>query len=265
MADRTYLRLVGARLRGQLAYRRSFLIQCLGQAVGQFAELVLILVMFTRVDALGGFAVTEVLLVYSFAGLSFALADLFVGQIDELPNHVRTGSFDTLLLRPLGTLGQIVVSEFQIRRVGRILSALGMLVFALWHNDIAWSPATVALITVTPAAGAVIFASVWVAAGSVCFWLVEGRELSATVTYGNNAFTSYPVSAYSGWIRWFLGYVAGGAFVAYYPALALLDRADPLGGPAFLGWISPLVALVAASLAGLVWRFAVRHYRGTGS
>ena len=35
-------------------------------------------------------------------------------------------------------------------------------------------------------------------------------------------------------------------FVAYYPALALLGRADPLGLPAWAGCVAPLVALVAA-------------------
>jgi len=70
---------------------------------------------------------------------------------------------------------------------------------------------------------------------------------------------------YSGWLRRLMAFVVPGAFVAYYPALALLDKADPLGAPAWLGWVAPLVALVVVALAGVVWKSAVRHYRGTGS
>src|SRR5438876_1113735 len=46
---------------------------------------------------------------------------------------------------------------------------------------------------------------------------------------------------------------------------ALLDRPDPLGAPAFLGYAAPAIAIMAAVAAGLVWQTGVRHYRSTGS
>jgi viologen exporter family transport system permease protein len=114
-------------------------------------------------------------------------------------------------------------------------------------------------------AGAVIFSSIWVVTCSVCFWIVEGREFANAFTYGSGAFTSYPVNVYSVPLRWLMAFVVPGAFVAYYPSLALLGKQDPLGLPGWVGWTSPLVAALAAVVAGFVWRFAVRHYRGTGS
>ncbi|MFE9744970.1 ABC transporter permease [Saccharothrix saharensis] len=265
MAESVYLKLVGARLRGQMSYRTSFVLQCVAQAVNQLAELAIILVLFDRVGALGGFSVREVVLMYAIAGTAFGIADMVAGQLDELPTYIRTGTFDVLLLRPLGTLAQMMASDLHLRKVGRIVAGLGAMAYALSHNDIAWSPGVVALVVVAPISGAVIFSSIWVAANAVCFWVVDGQELANTVTYGSNAFTSYPATVYGPWLRRFFAFVIPGAFVAYYPSLALLDRPDPLGGPAFLGWVSPLVAAAAAVVAGLVWRTAVRHYRGTGS
>ncbi|CCH35011.1 ABC-2 family transporter protein [Actinosynnema sp. NPDC047251] len=265
MGERIYPRLIAARLRGQMSYRASFLLYCVSQALAQGSELVVILVLFTQVDSLGGFAATEVVLMYAISSVAFGIADTVAGQLNNLPQYIRTGRFDVLLVRPLGTLPQIVVSDVRLHRLGRVVTGLVALVFALSHNDIAWSPWTALLVVVAPFAGAVIFGAVWVAACAVCFWLVEGHEMVNSVTYGSNAFTSYPTTVYSGWLRRIMAFVIPGAFVAYYPALALLDRPDPLGGPALLGWVSPLVALAAAGAAGLVWRFAVRHYRGTGS
>ncbi|MBW4716089.1 ABC transporter permease [Saccharothrix obliqua] len=265
MGEPVYRRLVGARLRGQTAYRVSFALDCLAQAIAQGVELAVISVLFRQVDALGGFSVSEVVLMYAIASISFGIADMAAGQLNELPDYIRTGKFDVLLLRPLGTLPQIMVSDVRLHRAGKILTGLLALAYALARNDIAWSPWTVLLVVVAPLAGAVIFSSVWVVASAVCFWLVEGQQLTSTVTYGGNAFASYPINIYPGLLRRFMAFVVPGAFVAYYPALALLGRDDPLGGPALLGWVSPLVALAAAGVAGLVWRFAVRHYRGTGS
>ncbi|MFD1148203.1 ABC transporter permease [Saccharothrix hoggarensis] len=260
-----YAKLVGARLRGQMSYRTSFALQCVAQAFGQLTELAIILVLFNRISALGGFSVHEVVLMYAIAGTAFGIADLVAGQLDELPTQIRTGRFDVILLRPLGTLAQMMTADLHLRKIGRIVAGLVVLVYALGHNDVAWSPWTALLVVVAPISGAVIFSSVWVAANAVCFWLVDGQEMANAVTYGSNAFTSYPATVYGPWLRRFFAFVVPGAFVAYYPSLALLDRPDPLGGPALLGWISPLVAVAAATAAGLVWRAAVRHYRGTGS
>ena len=265
MADTVYPRLIGARLRSQMSYRASFALDLATQALAQWVELVVILVLFSHVNALGGFTKEEVLLMYAFAGIAFGIADLFAGQLDNLPTYIRAGTFDVLLLRPLGTLPQIMVSDVRLRRIGRIAGALAVMVYALAQVSVVWTPAKVALAIATPLAGAVIFSAIWVVTCSVCFWIVEGREFANAFTYGSGAFTSYPVNVYSAPLRWVMAFIVPGAFVAYYPSLALLGKQDPLGLPGWVGWTSPLVAALAAGVAALVWRFAVRHYRGTGS
>ena len=265
MADVIYPKLIGAKIRSQLVYRASFAVDFVSQVMAQSYELIVILVLFSQVNALGGFTKNEVLLMYAFAGAAFGVADLFAGQLDNLPTYIRTGTFDVLLMRPLGTLPQIMVSDIRLRRIGRITGALAVMAYALSHVAVDWTPAKVALAILTPMAGAVIYSAVWVVACSICFWIVEGREFANAVTYGSNAFTSYPINVYSAPLRWVMAFIVPGAFVAYYPSLALLGKEDPLGLPGWVGWTSPLVAALAATVAGLVWRFAVRHYRGTGS
>lgn len=248
-----------------MSYRASFALDLATQALSQWVELVAILVLFSHVNALGGFTKEEVLLMYAFAGMAFGIANIFAGQLDNLPAYIRAGTFDVLLLRPLGTLPQIMVSDVRLRRVGRIVGALAVVVYALANVSVAWTPAKVALTIATPLAGAVIFSAIWVVTCSACFWVVEGREFANAFTYGSGAFTSYPVNVYSAPLRWVMAFIVPGAFVAYYPSLALLGKQDPLGLPGWVGWTSPLVAALAAGVAALVWRFAVRHYRGTGS
>ena len=265
MADVIYPRLIAAKIRSQLVYRASFAVDFVSQVLAQSYELIVILVLFSQVNALGGFTKNEVLLMYAFAGAAFGVADLFAGQLDNLPTYIRTGTFDVLLMRPLGTLPQLMVSDIRLRRIGRITGALAVMAYALSHVAIDWTPAKVVLAILTPMAGAVIYSAVWVVACSICFWIVEGREFANAVTYGSNAFTSYPINVYSAPLRWVMAFIVPGAFVAYYPSLTLLGKEDPLGLPGWVGWTSPLVAALAATVAGLVWRFAVRHYRGTGS
>ncbi len=260
-----YRRIVASRIRSQLAYPTSFAFDVLAQVIGQSIELIVILVVFTQVGSLGGFDRAEVLVMYGLAATAFGIADLSVGQVEELPEYIRTGELDVLLLRPLGTLAQLLSADVALKRAGRVAAGLAVLAFALAGAGIDWTPARVLLAITAPLVGALILAAIWVAANSVSFWLVDGREVANSVTYGSNFSTSYPITVYGPWLRRILCFAVPGAFVAYFPALALLGRADPLGLPEFLQWSSPLVALAVLGVAALIWRTGVRRYQGTGS
>jgi ABC-2 type transport system permease protein len=123
----------------------------------------------------------------------------------------------------------------------------------------------VLLLISAPLFGAVFFGAIFVLSASLAFWWVDSGQLGSAFTYGGRDFTAYPVSVYDGWFRTVFAYGLGFGFVAYQPALALLGHADPLGLPAWAGYVSPLVALIAAALAAVVWRAGIRHYRSTGS
>ena len=265
MHGRVYLRILGSRVRSQLAYRGSFALDVLGQALAAASELVVILAVFAQVDALAGFTRDEVLLIYALAGISFGFADLAVGQLDDLPRWIRTGELDVLLARPLGVLPQLVTSDLQLRRLGRVAVGVVVLVVVLAQGGVEPTPMHALLVLATPLIGATITGAVWVATCSVSFWVIEGREVANAFTYGSQLTTSYPITVFGPWLRRALCYAVPSAFVAYFPALALLDRPDPLGLPHALRYAAPLVAVAAVAVAALVWRTAVRHYQGTGS
>jgi viologen exporter family transport system permease protein len=260
-----YRRIIASRIRSQLAYPASFALDIVAQFLAQGIELIAILVVFTQVSSLGGFSAGEVLLIYGLASTAFGLADLTVSQVEELPTYIRTGEFDVMLLRPLGTLPQLLAADVALKRVGRCAAGILTLGWALSHLDLEWTLPRVVLVIAAPVSGAVILAAVWIAANAVSFWVVDGREIANSVTYGSNFSTSYPITIYGPWLRRAMCYAVPAAFVAYFPALALLGKPDPLGLPAALQWSSPIVAAVAVAAAGLVWRTGVRHYQGTGS
>ena len=260
-----YAQIIRSRLRGQLQYRLSFALDCLSDLVTQGAELVAIVVLFAHVDAVGGFDRQEVLLVYALAAVGFGLADLVVGQVGTLPGHVRTGTFDVLLMRPISALWQIATSDLQLRRVGRLIVGLGTLCLVLATVDIDWTVARVLLVLTTPLAGATIIGSVWIISTATSFWFVDTQEVTVATTHGTNLFASYPLTVFSGWLRTLMAFVIPSAFVSYYPTLALLGRPDPLGGPPWLAWAGTVVSVLTALACAAGWRFAVRHYQGTGS
>lgn len=259
-----YARLAQAQIRARTRYRLSFALDLLATSMAVTLDLLTVLVFFRVTPTLGGFRLPEAFLIASLASSGFALADTVCGNV-RLHNVIRTGQLDTLLVRPLGVLPQLVAGDFAPRRIGRVVQATVALGVAVTAAHLRWSPAHLAMFVVAPLSGAVFFCSWFVAGATVAFWWIDSGEFANGFTYGGRDFTTYPMTVYSGLFRRLFGYGLGFAFVAYYPALVLLDRPDPLGGPAWLGWTAPLVATVAALLAWAIWRTGVRHYRSTGS
>jgi ABC-2 type transport system permease protein len=257
-------RLVGAQIRSQLQYRASFTLDLAGAFLISFIDFLAVLVIFHNVHRLGVWSVREVALLYALSAISFALTDLAIGHLDQFPQKIRDGNFDILLVRPRSTLFQVIASDFQLRRLGKAVQGVVVLVYALGALELHWTVGRLALLVVSVPAAIVIFASIWVVGGCLAFWTTDGGEFTNAFTYGGTFLAQYPVDILAAWLRRFLAYVVPLAFVSYFPSLYLLDKPDPLGLPRFLEFSSPVVAAVAALVAGAVWRVAVRHYRSAG-
>jgi ABC-2 type transport system permease protein len=257
-------RLVGAQIRAQLQYRLSFALDAFATFWIAFIDFLVLLVIFRNVPRLNSWDVHEVAFLYALSSITFAVTDMAIGQLDQLPQKIRDGNFDILLIRPRGTLFQVIASDFAIRRLARVLQGVIVLVYALSALSIHSSvPRALVLLASLPSA-VVIFASIWVTGSCIAFWTTDGGEFTNAFTYGGTAMAQYPFDIYSSWLRRLLGFVIPLAFVCYFPALYVLGKPDPLGLPQFLEFCSPAVAAAAAVVAGLLWRFAVRHYRSAG-
>jgi ABC-2 type transport system permease protein len=257
-------RLVGAQVRSQLQYRLSFALDAFGSFWISFIDFLVVLVIFRNVSRLNAWSVREVAFLYALSSITFAITDMVIGHLDQFPQKIRDGNFDILLVRPRGTLFQVVASDFTVRRLARVLQGVIVLVYALSVLTVHWTLWRVLVLLVSLPSAVVIFSSVWVVGACIAFWTTDGGEFTNAFTYGGTTMAQYPFDLYSTWLRRLLGFVIPLAFVCYFPALYILGKPDPLGLPHFLDFCSPAVAAVAALVAGFIWRFAVRHYRSAG-
>ena len=260
-----YLHIVAAQVRAQAQYRASFAVDVAGSVGFGFLDLVGVMVLFNVTRTMAGFTFTEVFLMMAIANVGFAIADVIVGNVERLRIYVRTGLLDAVLVRPLGVLGQLAAIDVAPRRIGRVALSLAVIVVAVAQAEVTFTPAHVALLVLAPIAGAVIFGAVFIGTAAVAFWWTESGEMGNALTYGGHDFATYPITIYGVIFRRVLAYGLGFAFIAYYPTLTILDRPDPLGAPASLGYLSPVIAVLVALAAAAVWRAGIRHYSSTGS
>lgn len=260
---RTYALLAWTWTRAAAAYRGSFALMVLLGFVVAAVDVAVILVVFANTTALAGFTRDEVLLLYGAASLSFTLCDMLVGNLDRVSAHIKAGTFDTFLIRPVGAWVQLAADRFNPTRIGRIVQAVLVLGHAVTALGVGWDRGW--MIAVMVATGMVIFGSLWTLAGALQFLLTDAPEVVNTFTYGGQQLTQYPLAVYSRELVLGVTYVLPLAFVNWQPGLYVLGRDDPFGTPEALRFLGPVAALVLALAAMAAWRQGVRHYRSTGS
>ncbi|MFI2640378.1 ABC transporter permease [Streptomyces sp. NPDC018610] len=262
---RAYRLIAGMWIRSTMAYRASFLMTTFGNFAASALDFVAILLMFSRVDALGGYSLREVAFLYGLTAISFGLADLAIGSMDRLGRRVRDGTLDTLLVRPAPVLAQVAADRFALRRLGRLVQGVLVTGYALSGLDLHWTLPKLLLMPVMMVSGGGIFGAVFVAGAAFQFAAQDAAEVQNAFTYGGTTLLQYPPTVFAKELVRGVTYVLPLAFVNWLPAAYVLGRPYPLGLPGWTAFCSPLVALVCCALAGLAWRAGLRSYRSTGS
>lgn len=258
-------RLLAARLRGDMQYRASFLIQLAGNTAIHVAELAAIVILFANFGSLGGWSVGEVAFLYGLSCVSFGVAHTLTAGFASFSTLVVRGGFDRMLVRPLGTMLQVLASDLQLRRLGESLQGVAALLFAVRLVEIDWTLGRLLYLPVVLLSGVLLYGALFACEAALCFWTTEGTEAVNAFTYGGSDLAQYPLHIFDEWLRRFVLFVVPIGFVGYLPALYLLDKPDPLGLPPVASFLAPAAALLFAAATAGIWRVGVRRYRSTGT
>ena len=262
-----YFRLISVSIRSQMQYRLSFFIEFLSVSIitsASFATVALIMQRFIHVD---GWHLTEIAFLYGTVETAFGIMDMVFGGFDpgSFGQHIRRGTFDQILLKPISATLQVFGSEFSMRRLGRISQGLVVLIYSINAADIYWTPQKVIFLPVIISSMVCFFGALFIIGSTITFWTVQSIEVINIFTYGGAEMMSYPMSIYDRWLRRIFTFIIPGIFMNYYPALYILGKPDPLGMPGFAPLLSPVAGFGMMLLALSFWRFGIRHYQSTGT
>jgi ABC-2 type transport system permease protein len=239
------------------------------QVVGAFLlsslDFVALLVIFHHLPHFAGWSLGEMSFLYGSSYMTFKLADILMTNLDRLPLLIRLGTFDQILTRPLGTLGQVLTGDLDIRHIGAIGQGGVVFAFALGRISIDWTPVRAVVFASMLLSAAVMFSGIYVATNAIAFWTMDAREVANSFTYGGQYLTQFPMNVFGVWFRRIFAYAVPLAFVNYFPSLYLLSKRDSIGAPGLLRFLSPLVAIAIVVVAAGVWRRAIGRYRSSGS
>lgn len=262
-----YWKLLGVQIRSHMQYRVAFLMELLSTAsivIVEFGALALVLQKF---DNIAGWTIGEVAFLYGLVEIAFGTMDLLFTGFDprRFGEAVRRGAFDQLLLRPINITVQVLGSQMELRRLGRIAIGCAIFALALARVEVAWTAVKLLYLPLVILGMIGFFGGLFVIGATITFWTIDSIEVMNILTYGGSYTISYPMNIYPDGLRRFFTYVVPAIFLNYFPVLYFLDKPDPLGFPPFAPFLSPLVGAGILTMALAFWRFGIRHYQSTGN
>jgi ABC-2 type transport system permease protein len=245
----------------RMSYRADFLIGLATSVAATVCSFGFVLVLFSNIPRLADWRLEEILFLYGFSLIPFGLFNVLSLNLYEFGStYIIEGKFDRVLLRPIGSLFQVLFETFRIESFHEV--ALGLLVvsWAAQRLAIRWTLADAAMLLLYGLCGAAIYVAVFLLLSTTSFWF-EDRIGIHPPAWNLIAFGRYPLSIYSGFIQFFLSWIIPFGFATFYPSVRLLQRTE------FRSYASlvPVVAATCLGVALFVWNLGVRRYASTGS
>lgn len=259
---RRYLRTLGrfwsAAVAAEMEYRLNFVlatVNSLGQLVGSLFGLSLF---YTNGADLGGWRWEEAMVVLGLATFLEGVSSTFLRpNIGRIVEHVRSGTLDFVLLKPIDT--QFWLSTRNLAIWGVPDMAYGLAVIAYAGHRLGLQPRD-ALAGVLPLALALaVLYSLWFMLSTTSLWFVKIHNVTSLLR-GLLEAGRFPVAAYPAAYRVAFTFVLPVAFLTTVPASAVLGRAWPVSTPAAV-----LLAVGMVMASRLFWRFGLRSYTSASS
>jgi ABC-2 type transport system permease protein len=247
-----------------LEYRTNFLLWFGFTFVYHGSAIAALWVTLTNFPSMNGWDFRNMAFLYALWMTAHALNATFFSTVGEIPEWIRDGEFDRLLVRPLDELFQVVSTPGAIFP-DELFLALAFLCVATIANHIAVSAGFLLLVTLVVIGGALIDLSIGLLISTAAFWFVQVDALRWIVLQLEQEFTRYPLSIYSRGVRLLLAFVIPFGFMNYFPASYFLNKHDNgLGLPIAIGILTPLVGIIFLAIAYGFWRAGLQKYQGVG-
>ena len=187
------------------------------------------------------------------AYIGWGAVNFFMGGLKAMGEIIDNGRLEPMLGTPREPLFLIAISESSATALGDLFQGLVTLAFLGWVADTSWViRATLCSVIVT-----VNFATIFIAAGTLTFFMNRGASVSVFIIESTLSFTMYPMTkVLEAPSRWIL-YLIPAALTATLP-MSWIENANVTS---FMLMLCASVACLALSLQ--FFRFGVRSYQAS--
>ena len=217
----------------EMNFKANFVLWMIVELLWFLGQIVFIQVLFAYVNKIGDWSKWEVvLLVGTHQLIGQIFQAFFYTNVANLPELVRTGKLDFMLLLPVDSQFAVSTRQFGMDSIVNALVGVGIVIFSLVKLEVVPSVAAVLLYLVAIVLGVAIHYSIMFFLATISFWIVRAQGL----IYGYfNLFNiaRYPDVVFRGLFKFVFSWIVPVIIVANVPARLLmrsLESPGPLSG-----------------------------------
>jgi ABC-2 type transport system permease protein len=259
-----HLRLLAAQLRismlAALEYRVGFWTDGVLSVAWALGGVVPLIVAFDHRQDIAGWGPWEIVLLTGFyLIMSGTFASSVQPAISEAMTHIRDGTLDYVLLRPVDGLLSCLLAAFQPWCLLEVLTGVGLATVASVQLGLSPSIEQLAMLVLVLASGLISLYAIGVLILAASFRALELQNLTFLMETLLD-FAHWPISVFRGPLKLVFTFVVPFAVMTSYPAQSLIGE---LGREQVLGAL--VSAATLAVLARLAWLRGVRGYTSASS
>ncbi|MBY6023624.1 ABC transporter permease [Priestia aryabhattai] len=247
-------------MKTRLQYRADMVVELLSDLLFQAVNLIFILVVFGHTQFLNGWSREEIIFIYGFFLVPFAVFSSFFNIWDFNERYIVKGEMDRILTRPIHSLFQVILERMELESLFGAITGVAVMIYAgsILNLSFAWYDFFIFILFVL--GGALVYAGIFIALASIGFWSDARTSIMPTM-YNIGNYGRYPVDIYNNVIRYVLTWILPFAFVGVYPAAYFLGREEWYG----YAFLTPVMGIIFFTLAIVLWNVGVKRYRGAGN
>jgi ABC-2 type transport system permease protein len=246
----------------EMSFKANFLLWIVTELLWFLGQFVFIDILFLYVDRIGDWTKWEVvLLIGTHQIITQLFQAFFYVNLTNLPELVRTGRLDLMLLLPVDTQFAVSTRQFGLDNVVNAAVGVGFVVFSL--EKLGRTPAfsQVAWYLLALPLGVAVHYSIMFSLASLSFWIVRAQGLIHGY-FNLVTIARYPEQVFGGVFKFVFTWFIPVILVANAPARILARAgAQPLGSLLQLAFAAGL----ALCLSRLFWSTALRRYSSASS
>ena len=248
-----------------MQYRMNFLMDVGFGLLFQSLGFVFVWIVAGQFDAIGGWTLSEITLLYGLRLTAHGIWLLFFSQLFSIDRQVQQGEYDRMLLRPIPALLQLMFGRFRVTVLGDFLGGAILLGIGFAIVDIDWSVSKTLFLVAALVGGAALDGAFQLGPAALTFRYLDSMPLRVIFDSMFMRFGGYPVSIFDRPARFLITYLVPLAFMAWVPATILLDKTGDLPFPVWIAWCSPAIGAGLLVIAVSVFLKESRHYQSAGN
>lgn len=125
-----FFQYAGQYLKTRLTYRADMLVEIFSDLLFQAVNLIFILVVFGHTNLLSGWSKDEMVFIYGFFLVPFAIFGAFFNIWDFTDRYIVKGEMDRILTRPIHSLFQIILERMELESLFGVITGLGIMFYS---------------------------------------------------------------------------------------------------------------------------------------